>query len=158
VLCLFLLRNACLRATVSPLAEWLWAHLCSGACPTNAHTARGVRHRGGHHAAGVAAWPMLAIPHAPFKERDFLIHWIADPAHRIRKCFASSAVSVNCVPSPGLQFGAHIGQAFLANEIVGVATVRMDQHDPMSITTKTLAAIKECRRLSWPCTAARKPT
>jgi len=51
---------------------------------------------------------------------------------------------VNCVPPRGSHFGAHIGQAFQADEIVGVAAVRTwISIDPNVDYDKTLAASKE---------------
>jgi Cu/Ag efflux pump CusA len=82
----------------------------------------------------------------PFKERDFLIHWIADPSTshpemlRITKLVSRELRSI-----PGVRnFGAHIGQAFLADEIVGVANgENWISIDPKVDYDQTLAAIKE---------------
>src|SRR5438445_10211199 len=82
----------------------------------------------------------------PFKERDFLIHWIADPSTSHPEMLRiTQRVSRELRAIPGVRnFGAHIGQAFLADEIVGVASgenwISIDPHVDYD---KTLAAIKE---------------
>jgi CzcA family heavy metal efflux pump len=56
-----------------------------------------------------------------FKERDFLSHWITTPgtSHPEQRRIVTEA-SRQMTTIPGVQsFGSHIGQAFLAEEIVG---------------------------------------
>jgi CzcA family heavy metal efflux pump len=147
VLCLFLLRNASLAGKVSPLSEWLgriYVRVLARATrtPAAAYITVAVVTL-----AGAAVWPMLGyslLP--PFKERDFLIHWIADPSTshpemlRITKRVSRELRSI-----PGVRnFGAHIGQAFQADEIVGVANgENWISIDPNVDYDKTVAAIKD---------------
>jgi len=97
--------------------------------------------------AGIGAWPFLGyslLP--PFKERDFLIHWITDPSTSHPEMLRiTKAVSRELRSIPGVRnFGAHIGQAFLADEIVGVANgENWISIDPKVDYDKTIAAIKD---------------
>jgi CzcA family heavy metal efflux pump len=81
-----------------------------------------------------------------FKERDFLMHWITPPgtSHPEERRIVTQA-SRELRTIPGVRsFGSHIGQAFLAEEIVGanfgenwVSVDRKADYD------KTLGAIEE---------------
>ncbi len=73
--------------------------------------------------AGVVALPRLGEALLPeFKERDFLIHWISKPGTSLpeeRRIVTAASRDLRSIP--GVQsFGSHIGQALLAEEIVGV--------------------------------------
>jgi Cu/Ag efflux pump CusA len=147
VLCLFLLRNASLTGKISPLSEWLgrvYVRMLARATntPAAAYITVAVITL-----AGVAVWPMLGyslLP--PFKERDFLIHWITDPSTSHPEMLRiTKLVSKELRAIPGVRnFGAHIGQAFLADEIVGVANgENWISIDPNVDYDKTIAAIKE---------------
>jgi len=147
VLCLFLLRNASLAGNVSPLAEWLgriYVRVLARTTRTPRAAYAGVAVIT---LAGVAAWPMLGYSlMPPFKERDFLVHWIADPSTSHPEMLRiTQRVSRELRAIPGVRnFGAHIGQAFLADEIVGVASgENWISIDPNVDYDKTLAAIKE---------------
>jgi CzcA family heavy metal efflux pump len=81
-----------------------------------------------------------------FKERDFLMHWIAEPGtsaaeeYRIAQRGCAEFLKV-----PGvLNCGTHIGQAFAADEIVGVNAgehwISIDRHADYD---KTVAAVQE---------------
>jgi CzcA family heavy metal efflux pump len=72
---------------------------------------------------GVALTPLLGQSLFPrFKERDFLVHWVSQPgtsADEMRR--TTLAVSKELREIPGVRnFGAHIGQAFLGEEVAGV--------------------------------------
>jgi CzcA family heavy metal efflux pump len=73
-------------------------------------------------AAGLAVLPGLGEDLYPaFKERDFLMHWITPPgtSHPEERRMVTQA-SRELRQIPGVRnFGSHIGQAFLAEEIVG---------------------------------------
>jgi CzcA family heavy metal efflux pump len=97
--------------------------------------------------AGLAAAPTLGEELYPaFKERDFLMHWITAPgtSHPEERRIVTQA-SREMRAIPGVRnFGSHIGQAFLAEEIVGanfgenwVSIDRDADYD------KTLAALQE---------------
>ena len=72
---------------------------------------------------GAALLPSLGQSLLPsFKERDFLMHWVTSPStshpemNRITK-----AASIELRAIPGVRnFGAHIGQALAADEVVGI--------------------------------------
>jgi CzcA family heavy metal efflux pump len=56
-----------------------------------------------------------------FKERDFLAHWIAKPGTSLpeeRRIVTSASKDLRAIPGVK-SFGSHIGQALLAEEIVG---------------------------------------
>ena len=147
VLCLFLLRNASLAGKVSPLSEWLGRIYVRILARTNPKPAAAYIIVAVITLAGVVAWPFLGyslLP--PFKERDFLIHWITDPSTSHPEMLRiTKLVSKELRAIPGVRnFGAHIGQAFLADEIVGVANgENWISIDPKVDYDKTIAAIKE---------------
>jgi CzcA family heavy metal efflux pump len=77
-------------------------------------------------ALSVAA--VLAVPHLgqslfpQFKERDFLIHWITTPGTsdtEMERITIKLSDELRAIPGVRT-FGAHIGQAFLGEEIAGV--------------------------------------
>ena len=147
VLCLFLLRNASLAGKVSPLSEWLGRIYVRVLARTTRMPAAAYITVAVVMLAGAATWPLLGyslLP--PFKERDFLIHWITDPSTSHPEMLRITArVSRELRGIPGVRnFGAHIGQAFLADEIVGVANgENWISIDPNVDYDKTIAAIKE---------------
>lgn len=147
VLCLFLLRKSSLSGRESPLSEWLrriYGKVLGRATrrPMAAYITVGVITL-----AGVATWPMLGFSLLPpFKERDFLIHWIADPSTSHPEMLRiTKLVSRELRTIPGVRnFGAHIGQAFLADEIVGIANgENWISIDPNADYDQTVATIKE---------------
>ena len=147
VLCLFLLRNASLTGKESPLSEWLGRIYIRVLARTNLRPAAAYIAVAVITLGGVAVWPMLGyslLP--PFKERDFLIHWITHPSTSHPEMLRiTQLVSKELRAIPGVRnFGAHIGQAFLADEIVGVANgENWISIDPNVDYDKTIAAIKE---------------
>jgi CzcA family heavy metal efflux pump len=72
--------------------------------------------------AGLAVLPGLGQELYPaFKERDFLMHWITPPgtsAPEERRIVTEASHDMRAIPGVR-SFGSHIGQAFLAEEIVG---------------------------------------
>ena len=73
--------------------------------------------------AGLAVLPMLGQSLLPsFKERDFLMHWVTQPATSHPEMVRiTEAASEELRAVPGVRnFGAHIGQALIADEVVGV--------------------------------------
>lgn len=147
VLCLLLLRNTSLSGRESPISQWLARIYVPALAKATRAPAIAYIAVAAVTLAGAATWPFLGFSLLPpFKERDFLIHWIADPSTshpemlRITKLVSRELRSI-----PGVRnFGAHIGQAFLADEIVGVANgenwISIDPHVDYN---KTVAAIKE---------------
>jgi CzcA family heavy metal efflux pump len=72
---------------------------------------------------GVATLPQLGEELFPeFKERDFLMHWVSKPDTSVREEARIVRQGSDDLRSiPGVRnFGSHIGQAFLAEEVVGV--------------------------------------
>jgi CzcA family heavy metal efflux pump len=97
--------------------------------------------------AGLFVVPHLGEALLPeFKERDFLMHWISKPGTSLpeeRRIVTAAGRDLRSIP--GVQtFGSHIGQALLAEEIVGAnfgenwITV-----DPDADYDETLAKIQE---------------
>jgi CzcA family heavy metal efflux pump len=96
--------------------------------------------------AGVIVWPQMGQSLLPdFKERDFLMHWVTAPGtsgpeeNRI-----TTAASRELRAIPGVRnFGAHIGQAFTADEVVGIDFgENWISIDPAADYAKTHAAIQ----------------
>jgi CzcA family heavy metal efflux pump len=72
---------------------------------------------------GLTVAPLLGQSLFPaFKERDFLIHWVTQPGTSAAEMQRTTiAVSKELRAIPGVRnFGAHIGQAFLGEEVAGV--------------------------------------
>ena len=97
--------------------------------------------------AGLAALPTLGEELYPaFKERDFLMHWVTAPgtsAPEEQRIVTEASNDMRSIPGVK-NFGSHIGQAFLAEEVVGsnfgenwVSVDRNVDYD------KTLAAIQD---------------
>jgi CzcA family heavy metal efflux pump len=73
--------------------------------------------------AGLAVWPQLGQSLLPdFKERDFLMHWVTAPGtSHPEEVRISTAACIELRSVPGVQnCGSHIGQALLADEVVGI--------------------------------------
>ncbi len=97
--------------------------------------------------AGVATLPLLGQSLLPsFKERDFLMHWVTDPsASHPEETRITIQSSKELRAIPGVRnFGAHIGQALLMDEVVGVNFgenwISVDQEVDYD---KTLTSIQE---------------
>ncbi len=73
--------------------------------------------------AGIAIYPNLGQSLFPgFKERDFLIHWVAPPGTSTAEMErTTTTISRELLAIPGVRStGAHIGQALLGEEVAGV--------------------------------------
>ena len=133
-LCLLLLANGAARAprvaAGALAAAWLRARADAD------HSRRAAafdRHGGRDRCVGLVVLPLLGESLFPdFKERDFLMHWITKPgtSHRGEVADRRRAASQELRAIPGVRnFGSHIGQALLADEIVGRQLRReLDQH------------------------------
>ncbi|WP_433272429.1 efflux RND transporter permease subunit [Actinosynnema sp. CS-041913] len=97
--------------------------------------------------AGIAALPLLGNNLLPsFKERDFLMHWVAQPgASREEMVRITQQVSKELRAIPGVRnFGAHIGQGTLADEVVGMNfTENWISISPDVDYDKTVAAVQQ---------------
>jgi CzcA family heavy metal efflux pump len=122
-LSLILLAKAPLRRRDAPLVRWLkrvyeWALVRILGEPVRIYIAAAVTA-----AAGIAVLPLLGESLIPsFKERDFLGHWISKPGTSLpeeQRIVARAGRELRSIPGVR-HFGSHIGQAFLADEVVGV--------------------------------------
>ncbi len=146
-LALLLLRGAPLQRRESPLVGWLKRAY-------SAVLARVVRRPRWAYAtvavfiaAGVAVVPFLGESLFPqFKERDFLMHWITFPgtSHPEEQRIVTQG-SRELRSIPGIRnFGSHIGQALLGEEIVGVNFgENWISVDPKADYDKTVSALEE---------------
>jgi len=74
-------------------------------------------------AVGIIVWPMLGQELLPsFKERDFLMHWLTKPGTSHPEMVRITTQASRELRSvPGVRnFGAHIGQARLMDEVYGI--------------------------------------
>ena len=120
---LILLRNASLEHRRSPLTwrlqqayERLLTRIVRTARPAFALVAT-------VSLAGVAVWPQLGQSLLPdFKERDFLMHWVTAPGtSHPEEVRISTEACIELRSIPGVRnCGSHIGQALLADEVVGI--------------------------------------
>jgi CzcA family heavy metal efflux pump len=122
-LALLLLRNAKIERRESPLVRILQRMY------TAALSRIVVRPRAVY--AGFGLVTVLGLVMAPllgqslfpaFKERDFLIHWVSQPGTSAAEMQRTTIeVSKQLRTIPGVRnFGAHIGQSFLGEEVAGV--------------------------------------
>jgi len=144
-LALIVMRSAPLERRYSPVARWLQngyrrvlSRIIHSPKPIYA-TASLVL------IAGAAVGPGLhqeLMPH--FKERDFLMHFINRPGTSLGEEVRITTDSARRIEAiPGVQtFGAHIGQAFAADESVGPEMAeRWISIDPKANYDKTFAAV-----------------
>ncbi len=144
-LCLILLGNAPIEHT-SPLVSWLQRHYASAL--TRVMSARRVTLTVTAliFAAGVTIWPLLGTSLLPsFKERDFLMHWLTPPGTSHQEMYrVTVAASKDLRSIPGVRnFGAHIGRALVADEVVGIDfTENWISVDPKVDYDTTLNAVR----------------
>ena len=97
--------------------------------------------------AGLAVWPLLGQSLLPaFKERDFLMHWLTKPGTSHPEMYRITVqASRELRAIPGVRnFGAHIGRAVAADEVVGIDfTENWVSVDPKADYDKTVGAIQE---------------
>ncbi len=120
---LILLRNAPLEQRESPVVRVLqrgYGALLSRIVktPRQAYVAVGVIAL-----AGVVVWPLLGHSLLPsFKERDFLMHWLTKPGTswpEMNRITIQASKELRDIPGVR-NFGAHIGQALIMDEVVGM--------------------------------------
>ena len=96
---------------------------------------------------GLAVWPWLGQSLLPsFKERDFLMHWVIKPGSSHGEMYRiTQASSLELRSIPGVRnFGAHIGRAEAADEVVGMNfTENWISIDRNADYNTTLAKIEE---------------
>ena len=144
---LILLRNAPLERRESPLVRWLhrgYDAVLSRIIRTPRPAYFTV---GAIVLAGLVILPWLGqslLP--PFKERDFLMHWVARPGTSQPEMIRIvSRASKELRAIPGVRnFGAHIGQGTLADEPVGMNFAEnWISIDKSADYDKTVAAVRE---------------
>ena len=121
-LCLILLHKAPMRRG-SPVVRWLHRYYTAALARILARSRYVYVGSAVLVVAGVVVTPALGQSLFPtFKERDFLIHWIAAPStSAAEEQRTTIQVSKELRAVPGVRsFGSHIGQAFLGEEIAGV--------------------------------------
>jgi CzcA family heavy metal efflux pump len=122
-LCLILLAKARVEHHEPPMVRWLkrgyeaaLAPIIRRPRPVFVATALVM-------AVGVGVLPLLGESLFPnFRERDFLMHWISKPGTSVaeeRRIVTRASHELQAIPGVR-NFGAHIGQAMLADEIVSV--------------------------------------
>ena len=122
-LALLLLRGAPIERRKSPLVTWLQKVYTAGLSriivrPVAAYAVFALVT-----VLGVTVYPHLGQSLFPnFRERDFLIHWVAPPGTSNAEMERSTTrISRELLAIPGVQSaGAHIGQALLGEEVAGV--------------------------------------
>ena len=146
-MCLLLLARAPITQQRQPLVQWLQQAYQTVLArivqrPRPVFIATGVIM-----VVGFAVLPFLGeslFPH--FKERDFLIHWITKPGSSVleeRRIVTRLSRELRAIPGVR-NFGSHIGQALLADEINGVNFgENWISIDPAADYEETLAAIEE---------------
>ena len=96
--------------------------------------------------AGLAVVPLMGQELLPsFKERDFLMHWLLKPGSSRPEMYRiTQRASRELRQIPGVQnFGAHIGRALAADEVVGIYfTENWVSVDPAVDYDSTVAAIQ----------------
>jgi CzcA family heavy metal efflux pump len=118
-----LLRNVPLEHRESPLTRWLQRGYDSLLAkvvhkPGAAYATVGV-----FAMAGILIWPQLGQSLLPdFKERDFLMHWLTKPGTswpEMNRITIQASKELRQIPGVR-NFGAHIGQALIMDEVVGM--------------------------------------
>jgi CzcA family heavy metal efflux pump len=122
-LSLLLLADVPLERRESPLVQWLQHRYERGLAriirtPRPAYVTVGAIV-----VLGVAVWPLLGHELLPsFKERDFLMHWLTKPgtSHpEMNRITIQGSRELRSIPGVR-NFGAHIGQALIMDEVVGM--------------------------------------
>lgn len=119
---LILLSRGRLSDKPSPLVRFLHRNYEKALTPVVRRPLPAFLTAGALVAAGLAIYPNLGQSMLPdFKERDFLMHWVTKPGTSLPeevRITQASAKELQAIPGVR-NFGAHIGQALLADEVVG---------------------------------------
>ena len=147
-LTLIMLRNVPVERRESPLVRWLqrgYGHVLARVVdrPRRAYATVGVVSL-----VGLLVLPQLGQSLFPtFKERDFLVHWIAVPGTSDQEVQRTTiALSRQLRSIPGVRsFGSHIGQAVLGEEIAGVnfgeAWISVDDSVDLDRTVESIKGV-----------------
>ena len=146
VLCLLMLRHAKIRTEEPPLMRWLKGLYRPALSGIIRHPRPVFLGTAVIMLSGIVVLPLLGESLFPeFKERDFLMHWITKPGTSVdEERRMSLRVSRELRAIPGVRnFGSHIGQALLADEINGVNFAEnWISVDPKADYDKTVEAIE----------------
>jgi CzcA family heavy metal efflux pump len=147
-LTLIMLRNVPVERRESPVVRWLqrgYSRVLARVVdrPRRAYATFGVVSL-----IGLLILPQLGQSLFPtFKERDFLVHWIAVPGTSDEEVQRTTiALSKQLRSIPGVRsFGSHIGQAVLGEEIAGVnfgeAWISVDESVDLDRTVESIKAV-----------------
>ncbi len=142
-----LLRRTGQTSHTSPLIPWLQHHydrLLAGILRAPRRVYAVV---GSIALLGVVVTPQLGQELLPeFRERDFLMHWVTKPGTSHPEMYRVTVqASKELRAIPGVRnFGAHIGRAIAADEVVGINfTENWVSVDPAADYDATLAAIQK---------------
>ncbi len=146
-LAFILLRSSPPRPTEAPLVRWLHRGYEKALMPIVNAPRRAYATVGAIVLAGVVVWPMLGQSLLPdFKERDFLMHWLTKPGTswpEMRRITIQGSDELRAIPGVR-NFGAHIGQALIMDEVVGMYFgENWISVDPAADYDATLARIQE---------------
>ncbi|MGH8970777.1 MAG: efflux RND transporter permease subunit, partial [Actinomycetes bacterium] len=146
-MCLIMLRRSTLERRESPLVRVLQNGYTKVLNRIVVRPSRAYATVGVVILAGVLTLPQLGQSLLPsFKERDFLMHWLAEPSSSgPEETRITVQASKELRAIPGVRnFGAHIGQALLADEPYGIYFgENWISVSPDADYDKTLAAIQE---------------
>jgi CzcA family heavy metal efflux pump len=120
---LVLLGRTSLESRESPIARWLQRGYERVLAPIVRSPRPAYLTFGVIMLAGLAIWPFLGHSLLPsFKERDFLMHWLTKPGTSWPEMVRiTTQASKELRAIPGVRnFGAHIGQALIMDEVVGM--------------------------------------
>jgi CzcA family heavy metal efflux pump len=146
-LSLLLLRNGPLKDRESPLIPWFQRGYDRLLGPIIRAPRRAYSSVAALVLAGLLIWPLLGQSLLPsFKERDFLMHWLTKPSTGLPEMVRiTTQASVELRDIPGVRnFGAHIGRALAADEVVGIDFgENWISIDPAADYDATLAKVQE---------------
>ena len=146
-LSLMLLHRAPLERRQSPLVRWLQRGYRAILGRTIRSPRRAMATVVVAALLGLAVLPSLGQSLLPdFKERDFLMHWVTAPGtSHPEEVRITTQASRELRAIPGVRnFGAHIGQALLADEVVGIDFgENWISVDPEVDYDQTLASVQE---------------
>ncbi|KGN30612.1 acriflavin resistance protein [Knoellia sinensis KCTC 19936] len=120
---LILLRNAKLDPKPPPIVRWTQAAYTKVLRPTVRRPLAAYLVVAALVAGGIAVVPRLGQDLLPtFRERDFLMHWVLEPSASYDETMdVTRAASRELREVPGVRnFGAHVGQAMMGDEVYGI--------------------------------------
>jgi len=146
-LALILLKDVPLERHKSPVVSWCQRWYDAALSRTLKRPVIAYVALGAVAVAGIVIAPQLGQSLLPsFKERDFLMHWVTKPgtSHpEMNRITIAASKELRAIPGV-LNFGAHIGQALIMDEVVGVHFgENWISVDPNADYEKTLAKIHE---------------